>query len=384
MNIKNSEKCFCGSGKKFKSCCKGKIYTNKGKYSEDIINNPQRINHIVQQKWKTTDFKMCMHPEKEKCKMPIKNAHSLQNNGVLSLIAEDGHVMITDLLNKVREDFVIKKVSKNQATTFYGFCKYHDSVVFKDIEISPYSEQVIQNFLYAYRSCAQEFHKKLREKKALQNCVKENPGILQSEIFVESYRNRMLSYKDVEEVITIFNQSFLNGNYNILENYVYKFERKCEFAVTTMFCPAFDLQGKMINDIYSKNQERLRSIFITFFPTETKSYMILSCLKCDYAQLETYFKQVQELKKDELKIYLNNVLPMFSENIVLSPRLWDSWTKFSKRQYEEMVVGEIGNFDKRLNGESPFESFEEFFKGIQIKNGAIDVLQKTKYNLFKI
>lgn len=46
--INNSAPCFCGSGKAFKSCCKGKIHSNKSLYGEDVLNNPNRINHIIQ------------------------------------------------------------------------------------------------------------------------------------------------------------------------------------------------------------------------------------------------------------------------------------------------------------------------------------------------
>ena len=48
IKINNSEPCLCGSGKKFKDCCKKKMFTSSTPYSEDILNNPQRINAILQ------------------------------------------------------------------------------------------------------------------------------------------------------------------------------------------------------------------------------------------------------------------------------------------------------------------------------------------------
>lgn len=382
--VKNLEPCLCGSGKTFKSCCKGKIYTNKSVYGEDVLKNPNRINHIIQQKLKSTDFKICFHPGKENCKFPIKNAHTLQNNGVLSIIAENEHVMITNLFNKIREGFATHRLSKNEATTFYGFCEYHDSVVFKEIETVPYSKQIKQNFLYAYRACAQEFHKKTRQIKAMQGCFKDNPSIIFMEGFVESYRNIMLSYSDVKEYMDIFNNSFINNNFDILENYVFEFNERYDFAVTTTFNPTYDLNGEQINDIYSTDEQRLKGVFFSVLPTQDRSYMILSCLKEDYKTLESYFSQIKSLNENNLKIFLNNALPTFSENIVLSPRLWNKWTNFSKREYEKIVSGEIGQFDQLLSGRLPYNSIEEFISGIQVKNGINDMMTIQKYSLFKL
>lgn len=86
IKINNSEPCLCGSGQKFKDCCKTKIFKTTYGYSEDILSNPHRINAILQERLDKTDFKICMYPDKSCCKLPIKNAHTLQNNGVLSTI----------------------------------------------------------------------------------------------------------------------------------------------------------------------------------------------------------------------------------------------------------------------------------------------------------
>lgn len=384
MIIKNSEKCLCGSGKAFRSCCKGKIYNSKSPYSEEILNNPQRLNHILYEKMKNTDFKVCFHPDKEHCKLPIKNAHTLQNNGVLSLLAEDNHVMVTDLLNKIRDGFMIHKVSKNNATTFYGFCEYHDSAIFSDIELQEYTKNIKQNFLFAYRSCSQEYHKKQRGIKGLQSCIKENPTILLDDSFVLSYKNQELALKDITEIMDIFNQSFFNNNFDILETFVYEFPVQYDFAATMTFCPAIDLKGNEINDIYSTDFERLKPVFMTFIPAENKSYFIFSYLKSDDEILQSYFNQVKNLEQDKMKNFINNTFPEYSENIVLSPRLWNKWTNFSKKQYEKIVSGQIGEFDKLLNRENPFQSPEDFFQGLTVMNGLMDVLEKPKYDLFKL
>lgn len=383
IKIKNSDLCLCGSGKLFKSCCKGKVNMCKKNYEDDVLNNPNRLNHLLQQKMKATDYKICFHPEQDKCKLPIKNAHTLQNNGVLSIVAEKNHVMVTDLFNKVRGGSVIRKVSKNDATTFYGFCEYHDSVIFKDIELIEYNNQIKQNFLYAYRTCAQEYHKKTRAIKVLQQCFKDNPGVFYMEGFIENYRYTELSYFDVKSYMDKFDKSLINNNFDVLENYVFEFSDIYDFAVTTMFNPAYDLVGNEINDLYSTEKENLKSIFLSIIPTKNKFYMILSCLREEYSKLEAYFNQVKNLNEQELKVFLNNVLPTFSENIVLSPRLWERWTPFSKREYEKIINGGIGEFEKIISGGMPYESIDDFVYGMQVKDGMNNMMTKQRYDLFK-
>lgn len=39
------------------------------------------------EKMRASMKKFCMHPEQEKCKGPIKGAHALQNNKIISLLA---------------------------------------------------------------------------------------------------------------------------------------------------------------------------------------------------------------------------------------------------------------------------------------------------------
>ena len=382
IKINNAEPCLCGSGKIFKECCKNKVFSSNNGYSEEVLNNPQRINAILQERMDKTDFKVCMFSDKSNCKLPIKNAHTLQNNGVLSVLAENNHVMVTDVLSKARSGSTIKKISKNKATTFYGFCEYHDDVLFKDIEVKEYNDEPKQNFLYSYRIIAQEYHKKQRSLSALQNCVKDNPSILQNPDVVEQYRMYKLAVNDLEEYVSIFNNAYVNESFNILYNFTYKFENQYQFAVTTMYVPCARINGEKLIDIYSKDEERLPSVFLTVIPANGCSYFIMSCLKCDYDRLKIYFDDIRNMDENKLKRFLNWNLPTYSENIVLSPRLWEQWDNKAQKEYEKMIAGPMGDFEKILNKENPFDSYEDLLMAFKVHCGYIDMNSDPKYDLF--
>src|SRR5690606_8074829 len=144
--------CSCESGKKYKFCCY--LKSKNEKVNRDEYTS-KRLYFESHKSFKDTDFKMCFGFAKEDCEHGFIGAHSLQNNGVLDKIAENNHVYCLDmnfdektLLPKL--EFV--KKGKNQASTFYGFCKHHDEVYFSEIEDKPYVASDEQNFAYAFRA----------------------------------------------------------------------------------------------------------------------------------------------------------------------------------------------------------------------------------------
>ena len=148
--------------------------------------------------------KKCWHPEasESSCntdsngKIIVSEAHSIQKNGVLSKIAENGHVMgysFDDL------GFDGKLRSKHHASIFFGFCNKHDSI-FKPIEIQPYIGSEEQHFLFAYRGFVVAAHKKT-----------------ESTYWID-YGEQ--SDKDIIEDRKIFDNAILSNNYSKIETQV--------------------------------------------------------------------------------------------------------------------------------------------------------------------
>jgi hypothetical protein len=93
------------------------------------------------EKMRASMKKFCMHPDQEKCKGPIKGAHALQNNKIISLLAgSERHVY---MLNTKKQPLLIplyngevvpivelSRISANEATTETCFCDYHDNIAF--------------------------------------------------------------------------------------------------------------------------------------------------------------------------------------------------------------------------------------------------------------
>lgn len=104
----------------------------------------------------------CLYPSSPPCGDPAIAAHSVQNNGTLKEIAEDGRVYMIEAEPMVGyppklPDF--KRRSRNQATTFKGLCNPHDTKLFLPIDTNPLDPRDPEHaFLLAYRSLLKEAH----------------------------------------------------------------------------------------------------------------------------------------------------------------------------------------------------------------------------------
>ena len=102
---------------------------------------------------------MCLYPEKEHCKGKIKRAHTIQNNKILINVSDNGNLIALNGKSAIgfQES---KKQGRGIASTFWGFCDYHDTVVFEPIENYDYDKSLKQTFLYTYRTFSWHYYLK--------------------------------------------------------------------------------------------------------------------------------------------------------------------------------------------------------------------------------
>jgi hypothetical protein len=77
----------------------------------------------------------------------------------------------------------------------------------------------------------------------------------------------------------------------------------------------------------------MHRIAVTIFPETTQSWLLLSCLESEKHIYEKLFNQLKSASIEKLKFYLNMVLPLYSENMVLSTTLWRAWDEETKMAY---------------------------------------------------
>jgi len=335
--LKGSEQCPCGSNKSFQECCKGK---------ESLIIKPSKkpAEVLIMEKMRSSMKKSCMHPDKEKCKGRIKEAHALQNNKIISLLAgSERHVY---MLNTKKQPLLIpldngevvpivemSKVSANDATTETCFCDYHDNVAFSVIEkgapdLDETSEKM--KFVYAYKAFIFEYYKQMMAFDIFQNNFKENSTAFQSPEMIGMYRMFQLKKKEFEPVKQHYDRQLMSNTFEGITTCVIRVPEQIKFAGYAYIAPDYDLNGKRIKHTIKGIMHR---IAITTFPEKTQSWLLLSCLESEKYIYDKLFDQLETASIDKLKFYINMVLPLYSENMVLNPSLWKAWDEETQMAY---------------------------------------------------
>ena len=171
------------------------------KPTEDFINFKRGIRKLKDQ----TDIKVCFF-KSNNCDSDIIRAHSIQNNRYLTRISQDGIVLGVSFVDG---EYYFDEIGRSSASVFRGFCKTHDSLLFKSIEES---DLIIGNgeqyFLFAYRALAKEYLAKLNQVALWEKLIS------------------IFERDDKTALSELFNNSELPG-YEIAKKYVSNFIKPC-------------------------------------------------------------------------------------------------------------------------------------------------------------
>ncbi|ASF28429.1 MULTISPECIES: SEC-C domain-containing protein [Bacillus amyloliquefaciens group] len=314
--------CPCLSGKKFKFCCYQKARDFKQKSLSELNYSDSRLQYEMNKMWDNTDFKTCFGFNKEECGSLIKNAHSIQNNRILNRISDDNHVY--QLSNRFSNDEGVatefKRISKNKASTFFGFCDYHDTELFKPIELRDYENDEIQNFLFAFRAHSIDMHKKVRRLESIRNIFKQSPNKLIDPFFVYNFKQAELDVRDFDLDYEKFQREYLESNFSSIKTLFRRLPFEINFAVSACFAVKDDLNGNTLNAIYNIDKDLvLPSIYINIYPVEGVTNVIISYFLDNDDVYGEYFKQLNHLRDKEFVDYLNFLIIEYTENIFFRP-----------------------------------------------------------------
>ena len=317
MKVGRNDPCPCGSGRKYKKCCLNKDEMQR--LAVAIVDSTHNIKNYAR-------IKQCLHPNKQECNGGIAHAHAIQKNGPLTKIAENGEVVTMDGVSyQIFQTNDVK--GKKIATTFTGFCKYHDKVLFQEIEDKEFVCSPKQIFLLTYRTMAWHYHKKMEQVKATEIVDErmEEKGYSASanREHIEYLDHLDLGVKDVKSEKEIFDKALLSEEYSVVSYSVWEIPYEVEFAVSMMHELEYDLLGNRINDF--EKDDILKQIYLNIFPVSEKTLCVWSWLNSNDFVYKPFSSQFMKLKIDERENYLNNKLPRWSNSLVISPRLWEKW-----------------------------------------------------------
>lgn len=223
------------------------------------------------------------------------------------------------------------KVSGNKATTQSCFCDLHDTELFKPIEVGapafdPNNEEM--KFVYAYKAFIFEYAKQLQLMSIFKESFAERPQVFSIPEMVKEYRIQCMRMEEFEPVKNHFDSEIMLGTHNGIETCVVKIPYQIGFANYAYIAPDFDLNGERVETI--DDCRKMHRLAITVSPESNQSYILLSCLSSEKKIFHDFFDQIRKSDISKVLFYFNLLLPLFSENLVISEKLWDNHSEIGQ------------------------------------------------------
>jgi hypothetical protein len=312
-------------------------------------------------------YKDCLWND-ENCNGKVKKCHSIQNNRILNKLAENGKVMYFDTESIVENGgkFILKETGRKIATTFTGFCDYHDTEIFKPIELKDYEYgNKEQEYIFAYRALAKEFHAKLSEKNSAITVIKEleNPillkDILPSQVLNDSSKIEYLksiskyylegitmAVNDLNIIHNRMKDDIINKNFETLTT-KYTVLPGISVAASATLSIEYDLKGKPLNNIYDF-EKPMKPLFFNVFPQGDNTIVLFSYFNEDHIIYEKFVLSILEKPLKNQQIIISNIIITYLENFVISPKMWASFSEKKKKKILKLFNDTIFNRNQSL------------------------------------
>ncbi|MGP8281235.1 MAG: YecA family protein [Desulfomonilaceae bacterium] len=322
--IGRNDPCWCGSGIKYKKCHDGR---------EDL----ERINlfDIETKIKKRFSAKYCLHPEAKSglCKRDIVQAHTIQRTGGLDSMAENSHVYgfkpSFSNLNRNNGFISPELIGVRKASTFSGFCGYHDSRTFAPIEQQLFSGTSEQCFLHSYRAlCREVFTKKasLDSNIFMRDMDRGGPSSIQKIIQMlasEEQKGLQKGLSNIESIKRNFDNRLMSQKYDDINQCVFYFDKVPNIVCSGGFAPVYDLHGRQLQDLTDLTKV-LEILFLTISPTGPYGAAILTWLPSASDVCLEFVKSIWRLEDDEISNTLGRIAIEHLENTFFTPSWWDA------------------------------------------------------------
>jgi hypothetical protein len=282
----------------------------------------QRFQVLLGQLKREARTKSCFAVDNN-CSDNIVKAHSIQNNRILTRIADNGEVI------QLKEDIgdegfgiAPRLIGRRVASIATNFCGIHDTNIFLPIEQRDFAPgDLEQEFLFAYRAFAREYHAKLEQTYMFRAALKKFDAPETKDMFNTALLGSETTLREMEANRIRLNQARSSSDFKQIHTYRAEFRLPCPIAVSSCFAPEHDLDGNVVNSLGDLNTS-LKHLTLTVFPQESKTHVLISCFRTDKKDLTFVPKQILSRTKADQKVIISNMVLAYVENLFISPAWW--------------------------------------------------------------
>ncbi|RAP57896.1 SEC-C metal-binding domain-containing protein [Oleiagrimonas sp. MCCC 1A03011] len=320
-----SDLCWCHSGQPFGSC-------HQNREHAELPHQKAFEEAIKRLKLPRT----CAHPDAPNGCGKIVDAHTIQKNGGLSVLAEDGHV--TELL---LDDGVLRQVPKGigVASTFEGFCNAHDGTLFAPVESGPRPLDIAALFLLAFRALAYSRHRQAlaharvglyRQLDA--GCQLECQAHYQRTILSMQVGAELLA-ADLTAMKERLDQMYRSGNYAGFRAVGWLFSELLPLAYSGAFYPESDIRGTPLQRL-GHGDAPFEMLCATLTPWNGKTLFTLAWTGQSDGPAERYVRSFEALADDQKANAAMHGGFEDQENLMLRPSWWNELPETSRGALE--------------------------------------------------
>lgn len=267
------------------------------------------------------------------------NSHLIQQNGLLSNITYNGHLVELKMIDANKWDnkklpFEFGTVGIKQALSHKVFCNKHDTDIFKPIESDDKNFESYEAFLlFSYRAVCAEIRKKEVNIEQFTRILNANSliGIIDRNLLTSNINGNKLGIDDLL-VLKVELENEIESNTNKYKSFVYKYP-KLEIYASAVFS-ANDL------DVFSHVSEPdLDNIYIHFLPLKDEFLILVGYhSKHTSEKAINYCNSWGNLSSENLEKKLTTLFVTNVENWGLSTELYKTLAEKNKSKYIKKLV----------------------------------------------
>jgi hypothetical protein len=327
--IGRNDPCWCGSGLKYKNC-------HLTRDRQEPLKSWETDRAIS----RAFNTKECLVPESMKadCSKTFIKAHTVPKLS-LKQIARDGHVysFIPSLGNLNRDGGRLRPrlLGINEASTFTGFCSYHDNAIFSKIERQPFTASQEQCFLLAYRATMREIHTKkaLASLSDLMHQADRGKPLQQQRViqFINAAANTGISaaLHDNDYYKSMYDKTLLSGDFSSVRAFILELSSPPPIMCSGGILPEQDFEGNQLQDIADlKVTPHLFNV--TSFYGGHYGVIAFTWLSDSDATCFPFINSLRSLPLGRITDGLIRFFFEFSENLHIQPDWWENLSE-SKR-----------------------------------------------------
>jgi len=283
-----------------------------------------------------------MHPSvsPDVCREKIIDSHTIQRKGPLAKIIDSSkHVYHLDR-NYKTNTLEMQSLGWRKASTFPGFCSFHDTDLFKDLETEKCTGTKKQCVLQSFRTVCSELYKKraliesLKHQRRTIDAGRDLHRQIEIQLSIRAnIEGNKKSIEELEHLQSCFYHAIISESWGSFDSEVYFFEGELDLISTAVMQIDYDFEEKQYVDLFDLEQDA-ESITYSILDTESGGAIVF-CWPKETEYLKCFVESFDRVRDENKSDIFVQYCFLSSENTFFS-KIW--WDKLSPEQHRQIFA----------------------------------------------